>query len=209
MCGMCARGRVRGVVSQRVLCPGRQRGGAGCCSPQQPCPRGGLGCAVPIGPVPIPPSAHPTEQMGAREAWCEGRAGQALSQPSGETWPASARGGEPNLAGPGPDPPELCTQSSAFLPLPELLSSEQGSSPRGRAACAVLLCLARAGQHGAQPSTLRAVRGRDGRRCSSLGSVAAAWPSSESSSRLFDPRVIKPERKPVISWFLSQPGAPL
>lgn len=175
-------------------------------------PRGGLGCAVPIGPVPIPPSAHPTEQMGAREAWCEGRAGQALAQPPGETWPASARGGEPNLAGPGPDPPGLCTQSSAFLPLPELLF-RAGLVPEGQSCVcsAPVPGMSWPARCSAQHQSLvrGEGKGQEEMLFPWLGSVAAARPSSESSSQLFDPRVIKSERKPVISWFLSQPGAPL
>lgn len=172
MCGMCAQGRVCGAVSQRVLCPGRQRGGDGHRSPQQPCPAVAWAVPSPLAPS---PSHH---QLIPRSKWVPGRPGVRAGQGRLCRNPREKRGqrvlevGSQTLLGLALILPGSVPRAAPSCPFPSC-SSEQGSSPRGRAACAVLLCLARAGQHGAQPSTraLCAGRGRDRRRCSSLGSA--------------------------------------
>lgn len=84
--------------------------------------RGGPGLCRPHWPRPRPTVSSSRGANGCLGGLSVGRAGQALSQPAGGTRSASARSGEPNLAGLGPDPPGLYTQSSALLPLPGPLS---------------------------------------------------------------------------------------
>lgn len=103
----------------------------GCCSPQQLCSAAAPGCAVPIGPSPVPPSAHPAEQMGAWEACLWAGQGRLCRNPQEERGQQVLKVGSQTLLGSALILPGCTPGAAPSCPFP---GRSRGTDPMGEAA---------------------------------------------------------------------------